>query len=77
MDWRAAKTRSSSRSDAKDDAQVTGTALTVVLAVIDRHARLSSEIGCNLGRIAKLWRRQPSSRKPDSGSMTMYAGHAV
>lgn len=40
--------------DAKDDAQVTGTALTVVLAVIDRHARLSSEIGCNLGRIAKL-----------------------
>ena len=40
--------------DAKDDTQVTGTAQTVVLAVIDRHARLGSEIGCNLGRIAKL-----------------------
>ncbi len=40
--------------DAKDDTQVTGTALTVVLAVINRHARLGREIGCNFGRIAKL-----------------------
>lgn len=38
--------------DAKYDAQMAGTALAVVLAVVDRDARLGSEIGRDFGRIA-------------------------